>query len=95
MELHSGFVRLTEWSNDKASERLGHPVSSFTVERRYKTSKGDWRSSPSLFLRDLADLEALCRAAYDKLSVKERHFSQPEPANPPATPENSQKEVDQ
>ena len=89
----AGDFRLTEQGTLVTQQ--GYPVLNFRVERRCKTGKGDWHGSPSFFLRDLADLETLCRVAYEKLSVKERNLVGPEAANVAAATELTHKVVTQ
>ena len=71
MEWQCGSVRMAMFSSETATERQGYPVFTFRVERRYKNQKGDWHSSPNFSKRDLLDMAELCRAAYERLSVKE------------------------
>ena len=88
MELKCGYARLTVWENKKATARDGYPVLNIKLERRCRNQKGDWHSSSSFTRRDLTDLETLCRAAYERLSVKERILTEAGNVKAPAPPEN-------
>jgi len=77
MEMYAGSVRVTAWENEQNTSSGRRPVLQFTVERRYVTAKGDWRSSPRFYRGDLLQLAALCQAVYAKLSIKERDPNAP------------------
>lgn len=73
IELRSGAVRLAIWENTKTN-RNGeeYTAASGKIERCYRDEKGEWQSTSSLNQRDLLDVAALCRRAYEMLSIKER-----------------------
>lgn len=70
-EWYCGSVRLSAWEQERTSDGETYTCLSFKLERRYRNKKGDWHSSPWFFKRDLLDIETICHAAYESLSVRE------------------------
>ncbi len=69
----AGSVRASIWDNEvKLDNGEVTNMPKVCVERRYKNEQGEWHSSNHFNINELAKLQAVIRAAFDCLVLRER-----------------------
>ena len=68
----AGSVRASIWDNEvKLANGEAVNMPKICVERRYKNEQGEWHSSNHFNINELAKLQAVIRAAFDFLVLRE------------------------
>ena len=69
----AGLIRASIWENEvDIGNGDKRNIPKVSVERRYKTPQGDWRSSNRFGINELAKLQAVVRAAFDYLVLGDK-----------------------
>ncbi len=69
----AGSIRASIWENEvKLDNGQVTNMPKICVERRYKNEQGEWHSSNHFNINELAKLQAVIRAAFECLVLRER-----------------------
>jgi len=70
--LRAGLISVSVWENTQTDKKTGKPYvsKSFSIQKRYKDSEGEWATSTSFNAHELPKLTLLLNKAFEEAVTK-------------------------